>query len=343
MSESVPSEMLASLGWDERVAARYAGVAGTDREPGRVIRVDKGACRVASRHGTVAARTLVPVAVGDWVVLRRGDDDIAVAEVIERWSALQRRDPSGRTQVLAANVDVVFVVAPADRLSLARVERETAMAWDSGARPVVVLSKSDLAGTDVHDQLTARLIGVDVLAVSVVSGQGLAEVAAQLRPSGTGVLLGPSGAGKSSLVNALLGEERLHVADVRAGDRRGRHTTASRQLIAVPGGGVLIDTPGLRSLSMAADHGGVAATFPDIEQAATACRFADCQHAHEPDCAVIAAVDAGQIDAERLVSYHKLQRALAFQARRDDPLAQQDEARVWKQRIKEYRRRTDRS
>jgi ribosome biogenesis GTPase / thiamine phosphate phosphatase len=334
-----PAATLRSLGWDDRVAARWADIADADRVPGRVVRVDRGACLVGTGGADVHARTPAPVAVGDWVAVRGTPDDAAVVAVADRWSALQRRDPSGRTQLLAVNVDLVFVTAPADRLSLTRVERETVMGWDSGARPVVLLTKCDLAAPGTHDDVAARLVGVDVIAVSIMTGQGVREVAALLQPSATGVLLGPSGAGKSSLANALLGTSRLPTAEVRAGDRRGRHTTAVRELVPVPGGGVLIDTPGLRSLSLALDHGGLAAGFPEIAALARSCRFGDCTHEHEPDCAVTEAVRSGGLPGERLASYHKLRRALAFEARRDDPLAQQAERDLWKQRMKDYRRR----
>jgi ribosome biogenesis GTPase len=150
------------------------------------------------------------------------------------------------------------------------------------------------------------------------------------------VLLGPSGAGKSSLVNLLVGAERLAVGDVRAGDHRGRHTTTSRQLVAVPGGGVLIDTPGLRSLALAGE-GGIAAAFAEIEDLATECRFADCQHEREPGCAVTAAVETGLLDVHRLVNYHKLRRESQYQARRDDPVARAEAERIWKIRAKAAR------
>jgi len=204
------------------------------------------------------------------------------------------------------------------------------MAWDSGARPVVLVTKADVAAPQQVDELRARLACIDVIATSAFTGAGLLEVGALLQPCRTAVLLGPSGAGKSSLVNALLGERRMVTGDVRAEDHRGRHTTTSRQLLVVPTGGVLIDTPGLRSLALAGDGAGVAATFEDIADLATGCRFGDCGHLTEPGCAVMAAIAGGRLDAGRLASYRKLQREIGFEARRDDPLARRQAARVWK-------------
>jgi len=230
--------------------------------------------------------------------------------------------------VLAADVDLVLVTAPVDRLSPARVERETAIAWDSGARPFVLVTKCDLAPEGLVDELRRRLVGVDVVATSVVTGDGVDEVRAALRPARTAVLLGPSGGGKSSLANRLLDREWLATGAMRPSDRRGRHTTTARHLLVVPSGGVLIDTPGLRSLSLPADHGGVAAAFPDVEALATWCRFDDCRHEAEPGCAVVAAVAGDGLDGERLASYRKLARELDFEARRDDPLAAQEGKRA---------------
>ena len=212
------------------------------------------------------------------------------------------------------------------------------MGWDSGARPVVLLTKYDLAPDGLEDELRNRVLGVDVIVTSTVTGEGVDDVRAQLQPARSGVLLGPSGAGKSSLANALLGGEQLATRAVRAHDHRGRHTTAARQLLVVPTGGVLIDTPGLRSLALAMDHGGVAATFPDIEELATQCRFADCRHDQEPGCAVLAAVEAGILEPDRLASYRKLSRELEYEARRDDPVAANETLRTWKARTKAMRR-----
>jgi len=326
---------LVPLGWDQQVAARLAGVA-AGLLPGRVVRVERSACLVALPDGEYPARSAAAVAVGDWIGARRCEHDAVVEAVAPRWSQLTRRDPEGLTQILAANIDLVLVAAPADRLSAARVEREIAVAWDSGAQPVVLLTKLDLGESRLAEQLRTRLVGVDVIATSTVTGTGVDRVAALLRPGRTAVLLGPSGAGKSSLVNLMLGTERLAVGDVRGGDRRGRHTTSARQLLAVPTGGVLIDTPGLRSLSLAGGEG-LASTFADIEELAAGCRFADCRHGQEPGCAVTAAVEAGQLDARRLANYHKLQRELDFQARRDDPIARSEAERKWKIRAKAAR------
>jgi ribosome biogenesis GTPase len=232
----------------------------------------------------------------------------------------------------------VFVTAPADRLSPARVEREIALAWDSGARPIVLATKGDVAPVGLVEALRHRLVGVDVVATSTVTGEGMDAVVAALQPARTAVLLGPSGAGKSSLANALLGADLIPTTEVRAGDHRGRHTTSTRQMFVVPSGGVLIDTPGLRSLALPTDHGGVAAAFPDIEALAVECRFDDCGHEQEPGCAVLAAASAGMLDEGRLANYRKLRRELDFEARRDDPLAARERARVWKTRRKAARR-----
>jgi ribosome biogenesis GTPase len=240
--------------------------------------------------------------------------------------------------VLAANADLVLVTAPADRLSVARVEREVALGWDSGARPVVLLTKSDLAPAGLAEELRSRLAGVDVVPVSTVTGVGAKDVAESLRPALTAVLLGPSGAGKSSLANLLLERGAAPTGEVRPGDHRGRHVTSSRGLYAVPTGGVIIDTPGLRSLSLTIDRGGVAAAFPDIETLAADCRFGDCQHDNEPDCAVLAAERDGKLDGRRLANYRKLRRELEFELRRDDPTAARENRRIWKERSKAARR-----
>jgi ribosome biogenesis GTPase / thiamine phosphate phosphatase len=212
------------------------------------------------------------------------------------------------------------------------------VAWDSGARPVVVLTKADLADASTADELGQRLLA-DVLVTSATTGAGLEDVIQALKPDRTAVLIGPSGAGKSSLVNALVGLEVLAVGAVRDADHRGRHTTTSRQLIPVPGGGVIIDTPGLRSLGLVSD-GGVDSVFPDIEALAAACRFSDCKHGPEPGCAVVAAVVDGSLEPARLSSFKKLLREAAAEARRRDPVERKAQLKVWKAMVKEGKNRT---
>ena len=302
-------------------------------EPARVVGVERGWCRVATPTG----ERMIPVpdmAVGDWVAL----DGDTVGDVIPRWSELARLGPLGQRQVLAANLDLVLIAAPGDRLSSARVERELVIAWESGARPVVVLTKLDLAPPDAVDELTSRLVAVDVVATSAVNGDGMDEIRSLLVHPVTAAFLGPSGAGKSTLINALLGEDRLAVGDVRDQDQRGRHTTTTRRLVPLPSGGSLIDMPGLRSLGTDASDDAVTATFGDIDELADTCRFADCSHEIEPGCAVTAAVASGDLDPARLESYRKLARETAFEQRRADPVAQADQTKVWKVRTKEQRR-----
>jgi ribosome biogenesis GTPase len=305
-------DALVPLGWDERVLALYSSVASADHVPGRVGRVDRDRCTVMTASGRVRATADVLPTTGDWVALRM-EPAPAVHAILPRWSSLEREG-----QLLAADIDVVFVVAGLDRpLNLNRIERELVLAWDSGARPVVVLTKADaVPDADVLEKtVAARAVGTDVVLTSASSGLGVDSILGHLRPNRSAVLLGPSGAGKSTLVNRLLSEEAQAVGDVRAGDHRGRHTTTSRHLLVVPGGGVLIDTPGLRSVGLTGAEGGVALAFPDVEEMAEGCRFRDCRHAGEPGCAVVDAVADGRLDAERVASYVKLQGELEESAK----------------------------
>ncbi len=305
-------DALVPYGWDERVATLYSSVSESHHEPGRVGRVDRDRCTVRTATGTVRAGAEVLPVTGDWVVLRH-DDVATVDAVLPRWSVLEREG-----QLLAANVDIVFVVAALDRaLNLNRMERELVLAWDSGARPVVLLTKADtVADVDaLTETVAARAVGVDVVTTSSASGHGIEDVLAHIRPHRTAVLLGPSGAGKSTIVNRILDREALVTAPVREGDHKGRHTTSSRHLVVVPGGGVLIDTPGLRSVGLTGAEGGVALTFPDIEEVGASCRFRDCRHVNEPGCAVVAAVGGGRLDADRLDSYRKVQGEMAESAK----------------------------
>jgi ribosome biogenesis GTPase / thiamine phosphate phosphatase len=325
---------LAAFGWNERVSVLYSDLASPSDTPARVVRVERTQSIVVGTDGfdaVVVARE--PPSVGDWVIVRDG----AIREILPRWSQLTRKHPDGSgLQTLASNIDLVLVTAPADRLSANRVERELVVAWDSGARPIVVLTKNDLAGPDVHDGLKKRLIGIDVIATSVTTGEGIDEVAARLRPDLSAVLLGPSGAGKSSLANAILRDEVLVTGGVREGDRRGRHTTVSRQLLIVPGGGVLIDTPGLRSLGLVGDIS-IETAFPEIEILARECRFTDCSHEVEPGCAVMSAMADGSLQASRLSSFRKLHGEVAAETRRRDPVERKEAMKIWKARTKATR------
>ena len=333
---------LAPYGFSERVQALWnetTDKTATFARPARVVRVDGATCRVACDDGEErSCRARTQLAVGDWVAV---DGDV-IEGVLPRWSALTRADPAATgaqagVQLLAANVDVVIVAAPADRLKPARVEREVALAWESGARPIVALTKADLGDGHLLEALRRRVSGVDVLATSVRQAKGLEQLARELGVGVTGVLIGPSGAGKSTLVNALVGREVQATGEVRAGDLRGRHTTTSRQLVRLPAGGVLIDTPGLRSLGLTGREA-VGAAFPDLERLARGCRFRDCSHGSEPGCAVRRAVSDGSLDPARLASFEKLAREAAAERRSADPLEARAARRRYAQRTREARR-----
>jgi ribosome biogenesis GTPase / thiamine phosphate phosphatase len=329
---------LVPYGWNARVEAllvdRLDGLV-----PARVVRVTRTTCRVVTPTGEVVAVATTLPAVGDWVGIDDADPPV-VTTVAEQWSALTRMDPHGdRLQVLAANVDLVLVTCPADRPSIERVERETVLAWDAGAQPAVLVTKADLDAAELVAALRDRLVGVDVLQTSAHDRAGVAEVAALLAPDRTAVVLGPSGAGKSTLINALLGEDRLATGAVRDEDARGRHTTTTRDLVAIPSGGVVIDTPGLRSLGLGTDRDvGMANAFADIAALAEGCRFRDCVHESEPGCAVRAAVVAGTLDPDRFASYRKLAEELVYEEQRVDPAAARAQREQWKAASKAYRR-----
>ncbi|MDQ6697824.1 MAG: ribosome small subunit-dependent GTPase A [Actinomycetota bacterium] len=325
--------MLASVGWTDRVAALVASSSCAEGDPARVVRVDRdrSAVVLADRASTAAGDPLP--AVGDWVLLSprpSSDPPYEVVEVLPRWSALGRHNAGRATteQVLAANIDIVAVIAGLDHpVNHSRLDRELVVAWETGARPVVVLTKADacaspqVEATDVFD----RHAGVDVIVTSAVNGTGVDEVADRIAPGETIVLLGASGVGKSTLANALLGRDELDTGAVRGVDRKGRHTTTSRHLLALPGGGVLIDTPGLRSLGLFEADAGMALAFADIEELTEQCRFANCSHTGDAGCAVAAAVTDGSLSAERLDSWHKLQREMERVAAQRDGRARAEQ------------------
>ncbi|GAA2103861.1 ribosome small subunit-dependent GTPase A [Actinomadura alba] len=359
---------LFDLGWDDGWSAAFSGrAAGDGLVAARVVRVDKGACDIVSAEGEARAplggdlrRAAAddPVArpcVGDWVVVRRQPDGgLLIEAVLPRRTAIVRggvaRESRGglsadsRGQVLAANIDVVYVVEPAahepgeDSADLGRIERLLTLAWESGARPVVLVTKADLAGDlpALLDRVAEAAPGADVHAVSSLAGSGLESV--RLGRGRTAVLLGPSGAGKSTLVNALADADLMATQQVRASDGRGRHTTTHRELLVLPGNGLVIDTPGLRRVGLYDADAGLSQTFSDIEELAEDCRFSDCAHGAEPDCAVRAAVESGDLPRRRLDSWNKLRREAAWMAGRTDARLRAEQTRHWKIIHKEMRR-----
>ena len=274
--------------------------------------------------------------------LTHPDAGWTVAAVLPRRTAIERAAASGRSvaQVLAANVDTVFVTMPvAPEPKLALVERMVALAWDSGATPVIVVTKSDLTGE--IDAITADIAeaapGVDVVAANVVEPDGLEALSSYLVEGRTICVLGRSGAGKSSLVNALMGAEVLETADIRR-DGKGRHTTTHRELHVLPGGAVIIDTPGLRGAGLWVSEEGLDRAFADVEELTASCRFNDCTHTQEPDCAVLEAVDDGRLQQRRLDSWRKLQREARWMAVRSDARLRAEVRRSWVIMHKEVRR-----
>lgn len=351
---------LTGLGWDPGWAAAFLPFDAAGMRPARVVASHRDAWVLAQpgvsadadavisgrfRHEALGPGDLP--AVGDWVAVNAasveaGSGSPAVIQaVLPRRTAFRRSAGEERLagnlsaeQVLAANVDVAFVVVGLDGdFNLRRLERYLAVAWSGGAQPVIVLNKADVA-TDVDGlRVAAEAVapGVEVHPISALQGDGVEPLrVAHLARGRTAVVLGSSGVGKSTLVNALVGAERQRTGAVREDDSRGRHTTTHRELVRLPGGALLIDTPGIRSLGVAGASDGLEPTFSDIAEIALRCRFSDCRHEGEPGCAIRAALADGQLSADRLASHRKLEREAAHVARQSDPLLRAEERRKWK-------------
>jgi ribosome biogenesis GTPase len=335
---------LEAMGWGGRWPALYqeAATAVAGARPGRVVRHDGVAVLVATEAGTesLAVHGSVDPApvVGDYVVVS-GDDQVVA--LLPRSGLLRREDPGGGEQPIAANIDAVLVVCGLDRpVKAGRIQRSVALAWDADAVPVVVLTKADLHDDTaaVADDVAAAAPGVDVILVSTVTGAGIDEVRA-VAAGKTILFLGESGAGKSTLANALVGDEIAATGEVRAGDSKGRHTTTARQLHPLPGGGVLVDTPGIRSVGLWVDADAVVETFDDIDELATGCRFTDCAHDTEPGCAVRAAVADGTLAPARLDAWRLVQREAIAAARRANPHERHQYERSFGRMVKEAAKR----
>ena len=334
---------LTAIGWNSVLDQQFSAFAEEGLVPARVARAHSSIYWLYTEQGELTAeltgrmrhqamsRSELP-AVGDWVAVepRQEEDKGTLHAILPRKSCFSRKEAATRTeeQVIAANVDTVFLVTDLDRdFNLRRLERYLTMAWDSGANPVVVLNKADLSDA-VETQVAeveAIAFGVPVHPVSAVEKEGMEPLYQYMGPGETVVLLGSSGVGKSTLINALMGSETLEVGAVRAHDGRGRHTTTHRELVLLPGGGVLIDNPGIREIQLWGDEEGLRGTFEDIEELAGGCRFGDCKHEQEPGCAVHAALEDGSLDAKRFDSYLKLQKELRHLAVRQDQKARMAE------------------
>ena len=337
---------LERLGWTAALADAHAAHTAGGWRPARVVAEDRGSYLVlgpageqrASVTGRFRHETSDPAAfpaVGDWVAVETSPaGDTTIHAVMPRRSALVRQAAGRRTeaQVVGANLDLVFVVASLNGdLNLRRLERYIAVAWESGAQPIVLLSKADLA-----DDTVAILTGVEgvaagatVLVVSSFDGRGVDEVRALIGPGRTAAFVGSSGVGKSTLLNRLAGEERALVNAIREDDARGRHTTTRRQIHLLPEGGLVLDTPGMRELSLW-DGEGLEQTFGDLDELSLGCRFGDCAHGAEPGCAVQAAIGAGTLGVDRLEAWRKLQKEARHHERQVDVLARNEERRRWK-------------
>lgn len=328
--------MLTAYGWSDRLQNAFAPHAAQGLVAARIIVQQRGGYRLITDTGEIDARASGALmkataeagrpAAGDWVAVepRPGETTALVRHVLPRSTAFVRKasGPRGGAQVVAANVDVAFLVTSLNAdLNLRRLERYLATTYESGAQPVIVLTKADLA-PDADERaagVQAIAFGAPVLVVSARTGQGMDAFADHLAAGRTAVLLGTSGAGKSTLVNALAGQARMAVGLIREDDARGRHTTTHRELVLLPSGGLILDTPGMRELGLWDAEAGLSTAFEDVEALARQCRFTDCGHTTEPGCAIRAALEAGDLPEIRLQAYEKLQAELAGRRRVNPP------------------------
>jgi ribosome biogenesis GTPase / thiamine phosphate phosphatase len=355
---------LQDLGWNGFFEANYNDLGLPDVVPGRVVTIEKDICQVVTEAGELAAQVSGRFryeargdnfpAIGDWLAVRPlpGEAKAIIHAVLPRKSKFSRQYSGGRQlteggrteeQIVAANIDTVFLVSGLDGgrgYSIRRIERYLAVAWASGAAPVIVLNKADLCpDTERYIREVERIAyGIPTHLVSAVTGAGIDDLRQYLIKGNTAAFLGSSGVGKSALINALLGEERLPIGEVRKSDHEGRHTTTRRELIVLPGGGAVIDTPGMREIHVWGDEEGLDNAFQDISELAKNCRFADCRHDQEPGCAVREALRSGELESKHFNNYLQLQRELRHLEARQEGKAALVEKMRWKQISKMQKR-----
>jgi ribosome biogenesis GTPase len=347
--------MLEQFGWSDALQHQFSTYAAEGLIPARVVVQQRGLYDVVTEIGELSATLAGKLArnaadgaypvTGDWVAVlaRPAEGTATIQHVLERSSTFTRRASgpgAARLQVVAVNVDVALLAASMNAdLNARRLERYLATAWESGADPVIVLTKADMcADAEARiAEIEAVAMGVPVLAVSAVTGAGLDALRTWLKPGRTAVLIGSSGVGKSTLVNALAGRDQMATQPIREDDARGRHTTSHRELVLLPSGALILDTPGMRELGLWDAGEGMSAAFADIEALASNCRFQDCSHAAEPGCAISEALASGDLDAARWRAYGKLQRELEFQNGKDDPKLRAESRRIWIKRSKQNR------
>jgi ribosome biogenesis GTPase / thiamine phosphate phosphatase len=340
---------LLSIGLTEELKQAFAPLMETGSVIGRVALEHKRMYRVWTEQGELLSevsgkfsyeaisREDYP-AVGDWVALNPRYDEGrgTIQRVMPRKSKFSRKSAgtTAEEQIIATNIDTVFLVNSLNEdLNLRRIERYLLLAWESGANPVIILSKADLCGDDLENKIAAVeavALGVPVIPISSETDQGLESLDPYLDMGKTIALLGSSGVGKSTLTNRLLGEEKQLVKDIRHDDDKGRHTTTHRELVKLPNGAILIDTPGMRELQLWESPEGLSSAFSDIEELANECKFRDCEHQNEPGCEVRVAIINGSLPSERLASYNKLLKELAYIERKADKRAQAEEKKHWK-------------
>lgn len=350
---------LKSFGWDEYFEAQFSDYASGGFLPARISVEHRNNYELYSGLGELTAEksgklfyqaedaSLLP-AVGDWVVIKplENEDKAVIHAVLPRRSKFSRKKAGETTveQIVAANVDTVFIMSSLNQdLNFRRMERYLALAWDNSVKPVIILSKADLV-EDMYKQLAEAqsvLQGTDIQVISAVKGAGIDELFQYFEGNKTIAVIGSSGVGKSTLINSILNNDKMEVSDISLYKDKGRHTTTHRELTLVPGGGLIIDTPGMREIQLWEGGEGLSELFEDIEKLVVECKFSDCKHQTEPGCAVIAAIERGELDEKRFKSYKKLLSEVSYFERKQDKKAQLAEKKKWKKLSADGKKRAE--